>query len=60
MENEYKLEDAVKAKATWIEDTRKLDKNDRTLNIPPVHKDIIDYVLITCREVKDRCREMAK
>ena len=60
MDNAYIIDEDVKAKATWIEDDRKLDKNDRTLSIPPTQKDIIDYVLITRKEVLERCKVLAK
>ena len=60
MSNEYILDEAVRSKATWIEDTRQVDKNDPSLCIPPYQRDKIDYVLITCKEVKHRCVELAK
>ena len=60
MDTAYTIDEDVKAKATWIEDARRLDKNDRTLSIPPIQKDIIDYVLITRKEVLDRCKVLAK
>ena len=60
MNNEYTLEDTVRDKATWIEDNRSIDKNDPTLCIPPYQRDKIDYVLITRKEIKDRCAELAK
>ena len=50
----------VDSKAVEIADDRKLDKNDAALNIPPVQRQAIDYVLITRKEIKDRCTAMAK
>jgi hypothetical protein len=39
MNNEYVIDERVRAKATWIEDGRQLDKNDKTLKISPYQRE---------------------
>ena len=54
------LPENIKQNGIWIDDEQRIEKDDASIYIPPSQQALIEYVLITRKQITGRCKELAQ